>query len=155
MLESYKTKGSNVVHGPSFAEDAGKEGLFFLKADNDRIRGKQQCHQRFKLETETDSDGVVIKEYPRFVAFNECKNWWRTMLQIREDPKHPEDVDTDQEDHCYDTTRYAFMSRPFIPKRVASVPPGSFQAERQKYIRAKNYAVRHGVSLSVAYGRVR
>lgn len=150
-----KLKGSNVVHGPSFVEDAGKEGLFFLKADNDRIRGKQQCHQRFKLETETDDEGIVIKEYPRFVAFKDCKNWWRTMLQVRENPRDPEDVDTDQEDHCYDATRYAFMSRPFIPKRTVNVPPGSFQAERARYIKAKKYAVRHGVSMSVAYGRVR
>jgi hypothetical protein len=151
-----KLKGSNVNHGPSFVEDAGKEGLFFLKADNDRIRGKQQCHQRFMLETETDEKtGEVLKEYPRFVAFNDCQHWWRTMTQLREDMKNPEDVDTAQEDHHYDTTRYAFMSRPIIPKRRVTVPQGTFQAERQRYIKAKKYAMRHGVSVEAAYSRVR
>jgi hypothetical protein len=151
-----KLKGSNKAHGPSFVEDAGKEGLFFLKADNDRLRGKQQCHQRFMLETETNpKTGEVQKEYPRFVAFNDCKHWWRVMTQIREDPKNPEDVDTDQEDHHYDTTRYAFMSRPVIPTRRVDVPQGTFQAERRRLIRAKDYARRHGVSLETAYSRVR
>lgn len=151
-----KLKGSNKNFGPSFAEDAGKEGLFFLKADNDRIRGKQQCHERFKLEEETDPrTGEVLKEYPRFVAFNNCSHWWRTFMQLREDPKNPEDVDTDQEDHHYDATRYAFMSRPVTPKRKFDIPPGTFAAERRRLIRAKEYARRHGVSLEAAYMRVR
>jgi hypothetical protein len=150
-----KIRGSNQVHGPSFIEDAAKMGLFFLKADNDRLRGKQQCHQRFAMEAETDINGEVVNEHPRFVAFNDCKHWWRTMMMLREDPKRPEDVDTDQEDHMYDTTRYAFMSRPIIPKKVSKAPPGSFMAERNKYINAKKYARRHGVSLAAAYSRVR
>ena len=150
-----KLRGSNKAHGPSFIEDAANDGLFFLKADNDRLRGKQQCHMRFMLETETDKNGEVIKEYPRFVAFNDCKNWWRTMTQIREDVKNPEDVDTDQEDHLYDTTRYAFMSRPVTPQRKPDIPYGTFQAERRRLIRARKYSREHGVSLEVAYGRVR
>ncbi len=77
------------------------------------------------------------------------------MTQIREDPKKPEDVDTDQEDHHYDTTRYAFMSRPVVPKRRIEIPQGTFQAERRRLIRAKKYARQHGVSLETAYSRVR
>ena len=151
-----KLRGSNKAHGPSFTEDAGREGLFFLKADNDRLRGKQQCHQRFMLEETTDPQtGEVTAEYPRFVAFNSCKNWWRTMTQLREDVKNPEDVDTDQEDHMYDTTRYAFLSRPIIPKIREPIPQGTFAAARRRHIRAKKYAVRHGVSLEAAYSRVR
>ena len=150
-----KMKGSNQVHGPSFVEDAGREGLFFLKADNDRLRGKQQMHQRFMLETETDTEGKVVDEHPRFVAFNSCKNWWRELMDIREDPKNPEDVDTDQPDEAYDCTRYMFMSRPIMPRKRVTIPPGSFMAERNKYIKAKKFARRHGVSLAAAYGRVR
>lgn len=151
-----KIKGSNKVHGPSFVEDASKEGLFFMKADNDRLRGKQQCHMRFAMDEIVDSEtGEVVEEHPMFVAFNNCANWWRTMAQLREDPKNPEDVDTDQEDHCYDTTRYAFMSRPIVPKRFNKIPPGSFAAERNRLLNAKKYARRHGVSLAAAYARVR
>jgi hypothetical protein len=77
------------------------------------------------------------------------------MMNLREDPKRPEDVDTDQEDHMYDTTRYAIMSRPLTQKVKDPVPKGTFAAERRRYIRAKKYAQRHGVSLEAAYNRVR
>lgn len=150
-----KIKGRNDVLGPSFVEDATKEGLFFLKADNDRIRGKQQVHQRLMLETETDTNGEIIEEYPRFIAFNDCKNWWREFESLREDPKNPEDIDTDQPDEGYDCTRYAFMSRPVIPKRILHEKPGTFASERNKYLKAKQYAKRHGVSLAAAYNKVR
>ena len=150
-----KVKGSNKNFGPSFVEDAGHHGLFFTKADNDRMRGRQQCHQRFALEHEVDSSGVVTKEYPRFVAFSSCKHWWRTMTQLHEHGKNPEEIDTDQEDHHYDTTRYAFMSRPIVPKKRTQIPPGSFKAERDRYIRAKKYARAHGVSMAAAYAVIR
>jgi hypothetical protein len=120
-----KIRGSNTILGPSFAEDAGNEGLFFLKADNDRLRGKQQCHQRFKMEEEADPEtGEVVRESPRFVAFKYDENgdvgvkrWWEEMQSLREDEKNVEDVDTDQPDEGYDCIRYAFMSRPIMPKR--------------------------------------
>ena len=150
-----KIKGSNVVHGPSFVEDAANEGLFFLKGDNDRLFGKQQIHQRLMVDVEVDSAGEITDEKPRFVAFRSCKRWWTEMLDLREDPKNPEDVDSSQPDEGYDCTRYAFMSRPIIPKKIVTIPPGSFQAERKRYIRAKEHAKRHGVSLSAAYARVR
>ena len=151
-----KIKGSNMVLGPSFVEDAAREGLYFLKADNDRLRGKQQLHQRFKLDVNIDSKtGEVIDESPRFVAFNSCVRWWEEMQSLYEDPKNPEDVDTDQPDEGYDCTRYVAMSRPIIPKRKQEQPQGTFQAERKRLIRAKNYSRRHGVSLAAAYGAVR
>jgi hypothetical protein len=149
------TMKQNRIIGPSFVEDAGKFGLFFMKADNDRRRGKQQVHQRLKIDTELDKDGTVVREFPQFVAFNNCKNWWRTMTELREDVKDPEDVDTNQEDHLYDCTRYAFMSRPIIPKRHIDIPQGTFASERRRYLRAKEYAKRHGTSIDAAYGRVR
>jgi hypothetical protein len=151
-----KIRGSNAIHGPSFVEDAQKHGLFFLKADNNRLRGKQQIHQRLQLDEDTDTDtGEVIRQSPRFVAFNSCKNWWREMQALREDPKNPEDVDTDQPDDGYDCTRYAVLSRPIIPKVVSQAPPGSFASTRSRLIRAKEYSKRHGISLAAAYARVR
>ncbi len=150
------TMRNNKIIGPSFQEDAARFGLFFLKADNDRIRGKQQVHQRLQLETDTDPiTGEVKKEWPRIVIFNSCTNWWRTMMELRESAKDPEDVDTDQEDHLYDCTRYLCMSRPITPRRKHDIPQGTFAAERRRMIRAKEYSRRHGVSLDAAYARVR
>ena len=151
-----KLKGSNKNFGPSFVEDASKEGLFFIKPDNSRIRGKQQVHQRLQLEEEIDQKtGEVISEYPRFQAFKTCKRWWAEMMSLYENVKDSEDVDTDQPDEGYDCTRYAMMSRPFIPKLKPKEMPGTFQAERKRYIRAKQYAIRHSVSLAAAYAAVR
>jgi hypothetical protein len=141
--------------GPSIVEDMSKEGIHWVRADNARILGKLQVHERFKIEEEANDQGEVISERPRFLAFNDQKHFWRTMQQLALDVKNPEDVDTDQEDHIYDEVRYAMMSRPIIPKRQNIMPHGTFAAERAKYLRAKKYAERHGVSMSVAYGRVR
>jgi len=151
-----KIKGSNQVLGPSFVEDAANEGLFFLKADNDRIRGKQQFHQRLMLDRIIDkSTGEVLEENPQFVAFNNCKRWWEEIEALREDQKNPEDVDTDQPDEGYDCTRYMFLSRPITPNIRYKEPQGTFRQERRKYIKAQEYSRRHGVSLAVAYASVR
>jgi len=150
-----KMGGSNTVLGPSFSEDASRGGLFFMKADNDRLRGIQQVHQRFMLETITDKDGVVQREYPRVMVAKSCVHWWRTMTTLRQSMRDPEDIDTRQEDHLYDCFRYLCMSRPIIPKRKDYVPAGSFMAERRRLIRAREYAKRHGCDLTSAYNRVR
>jgi hypothetical protein len=143
------------ARGMTIHEDMMNEGIYFLKADNDRVHGKMQVHKRMKLDTEVDeSTGEVIDERPMLKVFNSCKGFWRTIPQMREDPKNPEDVDTDQEDHIYDEFRYMCMARPIQPKRVQRIPAGSFMAERNRLVRAKKYAQRHGVSVDVAYGRV-
>jgi len=151
-----KIKGSNKVHGPSFVEDAQKEGMFFLKADNDRIRGIQQVHQRLEMEITIDNDtGEVLDEKPRLVVFNSCRRFWEEMQGLREDEKNPEDVDTEQPDEGYDCFRYGCMYRPVPPKKAQEKPAGTFKSERNRMIKAKKYAARHGVSLSIAYGMVR
>lgn len=142
------------ARGVTIHEDMSNEGIYFLKADNDRTHGKMQVHKRMKLETEVDADGQITDEFPMLKVFNSCKGFWRTMPQMREDPKNPEDVDTDQEDHIYDEFRYMCMARPIRPKQVTRIPAGSFQAERGRLLRAKKYAQRHGISVDVAYGRV-
>ena len=142
--------------GPTIHEDMCAEGVYFNKADNDRLQGKLQVHKRFKLDEEIDTEtGEVLSDRPMLQVFDSCKGFWRTMLQLREDQRNVEDVDTDQEDHIYDEFRYMCMARPIRPKKVVRIPPGSFHAERKRLINAKKYARRHGVSLDVAYSRLR
>ena len=57
--------------------------------------------------------------------------------------------------NCYDELRYMCMARPLRPKKAATIPAGSFQAERARYIRAKKFAKRHSISMPEAYTRVR
>ena len=142
--------------GPTIHDDMANEGLHFLKADRDRAQGKLQMHKRLKLDQEIDTEtGEIISETPQIQIFNSCKGFWRTVPQMREDPKDPEKLDTDQEDHIADELRYMCMARPIKPKKTFRVPPGSFQAERAKMIRAKKYARRHSISVGEAYRRIR
>ena len=132
------------------------ESVYFTKADNAREHGRQQVHKRLQLVEDIDQEtGEVLAEDPTFQAFNSCKGFWRTMPLLREDERNPNDIDTKSEDHCYDCFRYFAMFRPIRPKIVHKIPPGSFQAERARYIKAKKYAKRHSISMSQAYGKVR
>jgi len=136
-------------------EDFANQGVYFIKADNDRKHGKMQVHKRLRIEQDIDAEtGEVTAEFPMVKVFNSCKGFWRTMPQLREDERDPEDIDTDQEEHIYDEFRYMCMARPIAPKVESRVPVGSFQWERNKYLRAKKYAQRHGTSIGVAYTRL-
>lgn len=78
------------------------------KGPNSRIAGKIEMHHRLK-HTED--------EEPMLMFFNTCKHTLRTVPNMVLDDKNPEDVDTTLEDHAYDETRYACMSRPITPQR--------------------------------------
>ena len=144
------------ARGITIHDDFSSEGVYFQKADRDRPAGKLQVHKRLKPEIEVDKEtGEVVSQKAMLMIANSCNNFWRTIPLLAEDPKNPDDVNTDQEDHIYDEVRYMCMSRPIQPKKVTRIPPGSFQAERARYIRAKKFAARHNVSMPQAYGRVR
>jgi len=90
---------------PSIAENMLRKGVVLRKADNARLVGYVQVRQRIA----GDEDG------PMLYATKNCHDgFWRTMPDLVMDERHPEDVDTDQEDHCYDSCRYACQSRPWM-----------------------------------------
>lgn len=144
----------NEVRGSSVYEDMMNEGVFFMKADNDRIQGKLQVHKRFKLDEEINKETGEVTDSANFFVFTNHKHFWRTLPEIREDAKNPDDVDTDQEDHIYDEVRYACMCKPVKPKKVERIPVGSFQYERNKMIRAKKLARTRGITIEQAYQRI-
>ena len=92
--------------GISFAETAGKCGVFFTPADNARIPGWMQIQYRLMF----DEAG-----YAQMYVFNTCRNFIRTITTLEYDPHRPEDLDTKGEDHALDETRYFCMSRPITP----------------------------------------
>ena len=144
------------ARGPTINDDFIQEGVYFTKADNDRVPGRQQVHRRFKLVENIDKEtGELLSEDPTFQVFNSCNSFWRTMPLLAEDPKNPDDINSDMEDHIYDCVRYMCMARPLTPKKVNKIPPGSFQAERARYIKAKKFAKRHNCTMDQAYGSVR
>lgn len=98
--------------GPTIAEAFAGEKVVFMPADNDRMQGLAQVHHRLKgwnFGTE--------KWIPGWVIFSTCTHLIRTLPTLVHDKRHVEDIDTEQEDHCYDDIRYALMSRPWAGTR--------------------------------------
>ena len=94
--------------GPSIAEIMSEHGVHFNPGDPDRILGKQQCHERFRVP----EDGA----HPMaMISTDKCPQWGRTVPVLALDDNNIEDVETKQEDHSYDETKIAFMSRPISP----------------------------------------
>ena len=90
--------------GPSHAESMLSRGVILRQADNFRLAGYLQVRAR-----------IAGDEAPMLYVTRNCHaGFWRTMPDLVMDENHPEDVDTDQEDHCYDEVRYACMSRPWM-----------------------------------------
>ena len=97
--------------GPSIGETMSLHKCNWRRADNKRKTGAEQLRQRL-----TGIDGR-----PLLYFLDNCEDTIRTLPTLQHDDKDPEDVDTEAEDHAYDETRYAVMSRPWVP-RPADIP---------------------------------
>ena len=115
--------------GESIAETAAKYGIYFTPGDNNRIPGWMQVHYRLQF----DQNG-----YARMYVFNNCKAFIRTMPLMMYSETHPEDLDTELEDHCPDEVRYMCMSRPISPivpvepKKIISDPLDQFTDKQRR-----------------------
>lgn len=92
--------------GGSIIEDAGRYGLHFKKAVNDRIPGWMQMRYRLMFNKHGR---------PMMQVFKNCTAFRRTIRLMMFDEKRPEDLDSKLEDHVVDDTRYFCMSRPILP----------------------------------------
>lgn len=117
-----KGRTINGVADPSIFNDAGTESIATLMerqrvywdpADNARINGKMQVHNRLVF----DDNGR-----PMLYVFNTCKHFIRTIPALVYDETDVEDVDTDTEDHIYDELRYICMLYPISPKPKKPTP---------------------------------
>jgi hypothetical protein len=113
--------------GESIAETLIRRQVPMRKGDNDRFNGAQRVHEMFR------DDGTGT---PFLTVDPGCSYWWRTVPALTQDPNDPDDVDTSQEDHAYDETRYWAMSRPSPTRpdtRPAPFPEGSWGWHKQTY----------------------
>ena len=94
--------------GPSIAETMMIHGCSWRRADNKRVAGWEELHNRLT------GDGMV----PMLYFCDNCEDTIRTLPVLQHDEGNLEDVDTDSEDHAGDETRYACMSRPWIPNQA-------------------------------------
>lgn len=94
----------------STADEYRKYGVPLTKADNDRISGKRKINNALADQP----DGL-----PGLQVFSTCPNLIEQLSGLAGDPHNPEDVDTDAEDHAYDTLRYGYTNE----RRVEHKPP--------------------------------
>lgn len=92
--------------GPSIGETMAIHGCSWRRADNKRKAGWEQLRQRL----------VGSGGYPMLYICDACEDTIRTLPTLQHDDTDPEDLDTEAEDHAADETRYAVMSRPWVPK---------------------------------------
>lgn len=94
--------------GPSIAEEMIAAGCRWRPSDRSagaRVAGKNQLHQRLKVNEGTGQPGIVF--------FNSCRQIIADLPVIPSDPKGSDDIDPRyRSDHAYDSIRYGVMSRP-------------------------------------------
>ena len=110
---------SGCVADPSIFSELGRESIYvdiqkgaksaghnliFNKADNDRAQGWQRMRDMLEAAAED------YPEKPGLWSFETCKHFARTIPVMQRDEKKPDDLDTEQEDHIADSTRYACMT---------------------------------------------
>lgn len=107
--------------GPSIAEKMADRGVYFHAADNSRagVRGSMSGWDSVRQRLKGDAEGDDGR--PLMYFFSTCRHVIRTLPALQHDPTHPEDADTDGEDHAPDTVRYGCLARPWI--RPAPAPP--------------------------------
>ena len=92
--------------GESVGRLMEREGVYFERADNTRIAGKMQLHNRLAF----DDEGI-----PMLYIFSTCKHFIRTVPALVYSQIDVEDIDTTAEDHIYDEVRYIAMANPINP----------------------------------------
>jgi Terminase large subunit, T4likevirus-type, N-terminal len=91
---------------PTIADDMAKEGVRWERSD------KSPGSRRIGLEllrTRLAETAKDVPEGPAFYIMDHCRKLIEHLPVLQRDPKNPEDVDTDNEDHDYDATRYRVL----------------------------------------------
>ncbi len=94
-----KNLGDMVSSSP---EEYAAEGVYLVKGDNDRLSGKRKV-DRMLMPLADGKPGLQV--------FRNCTNLIRTMPNLISDENNPEDIDTKQEDHAYDTLKYGLSNQ--------------------------------------------
>lgn len=119
------------IAGPDIQEIMGDEGVHLTLANNDRLQGKAQIHERLRTGDFVNADGT-IDETPGMMVLSHCKDWLRTVPLAPTSTVNPEDVDKTAELHAYDETRYVLMGRPYKAKLEAQQPDWLARRNRRR-----------------------
>lgn len=95
----------------SVASQYASVGCRLVPGQNDRLIGKQRIHTHLSEGPAClHHRGMGWETCPKLhVLEGTCPELVRTLPSLPYDPKHPEDVDTNAEDHHYDALRYGVL----------------------------------------------
>jgi phage terminase large subunit len=98
-------------HGKVFstADEYEDEGIKLTRGDNDRLAGKRKVHNA--LANLPDGE-------PGLQIFEDCLHLIDQMGNMASDKNNPEDVDTDQEDHAFDTLKYGLTNERKVERQA-------------------------------------
>lgn len=125
----WKVEGDGKSIAAQFAE-YGVQWFPCAKGPGSRVAGWHVLRQQ--LAFERDETGQVTKA-PNFHVFSTCTHTIRTLPSLEHDPLHPEDLNSDGEDHAADMIRYGLMGvAPSTPDSELTVEAAAFLAQADK-----------------------
>lgn len=117
--------------GPSIADAFQEAEVYFRPADNERIAGWTQIRMRLKAES------------AMIYFFRNCRYLIESLPALPIDLKHPEDCDTEADDHAADALRYLCQAKLLASDFKVSVPEDRMgKVNVARYIERKK-ALRH------------
>lgn len=93
-------------------------GIRKQPGNNSRIEGARKFRQYLNWSP---------FEEPLLQVWSTCRNLISTIPTLIYSENNPEDVDTDGEDHAYDSVRYGLMSFTSLPTRLAKDPQNALK----------------------------
>ena len=109
---------AKVGENNTIAETYAEQGCEIRRAINDRLNGWARVqHYLAEMPACELHRAKGWDTCPRMHVFSTCTNLIRTLPAAPRDPKKPEDIDTNCDDHLLDGLRYLLMGRgvPFDP----------------------------------------
>lgn len=109
----------NDHEGKSVAQMFADDGVQWQPAVNDRRAGLAMVHHMF---------GIADDGLPRLQFFSSCISTIKTVPSLPYDKNRTDDVDTNADDHDYDTLRYGVMK--FQSKGAPTIKVGAYSTTR-------------------------
>lgn len=100
-------------------------GFRLFDANKNRMAGIEQVRERLLRQPNGKPSLYIFRD--------RCPNLIRTLPILMPDEKNPEDIDTDGDDHAYDSLRYLLMGWPVSTARIKD-STGEKDAEVQRWL---------------------